>query len=394
MLFCLAWFFNFLIGGLSGVFLSDVPSDVTTHGSFFSMAHFHYTIMGGLVFTFFAAIYYWVPKMTGWAFNERLAKIHFWTMFIAFNSTFAPLFAIGFLGQSRRAVTYPFNLQFLNDWASVSAFVLGLSMLVFLVNLVYSLAFAHVPAGSNPWESRSIEWQLPSPVPPDELRRDPGLHRRSVRLRHRRAGVRRRPVRRRRSEALRVSASRARRRAAARCIGANATGWRGQLLASATAFFFLAFVFAYVYLRSLNNDGLWQPKGVDAPVALGTAFAVLVVASAVAVWLARAAEGRRALALGAGLALGVAALVVQVVEWATLGFGPTDGGYASVFVGWTGFYFLFAAARAALRRDRSSRTPIRNGRRARRARRDARSTGRSSPGSASLTWVVLYLVWP
>ena len=65
MLFCLAWFFNFLIGGLSGVFLSDVPSDVTTHGSFFSMAHFHYTIMGGLVFTLFAAIYYWTPKMFG-----------------------------------------------------------------------------------------------------------------------------------------------------------------------------------------------------------------------------------------------------------------------------------------------------------------------------------------
>ena len=64
MLFVLAWLFNFLIGGLSGVFLSDVPSDVTTHGSFFSMAHFHYTIMGGLLFSFFAAIYYWVPKMT------------------------------------------------------------------------------------------------------------------------------------------------------------------------------------------------------------------------------------------------------------------------------------------------------------------------------------------
>ena len=103
MLFCLAWFFNFLIGGLSGVFLSDTPSDVTTHGSFFSMAHFHYTIMGGLIFTFFAAIYYWVPKMTGWELNELLGKIHFWTMFIFFNSTFAPLFAAGFLGQSRRA---------------------------------------------------------------------------------------------------------------------------------------------------------------------------------------------------------------------------------------------------------------------------------------------------
>jgi len=173
LLFCLAWFFNFLIGGLSGVFLSDVPSDTTTHGSFFSMAHFHYTIMGGLVFTFFAAIYYWVPKMTGFQLNERLGKIHFWTMFITFNSTFAPLFAIGFLDQPRRAVSYAPSLQFLNDWASVSAFCLGISMLLFLYNFVYSLAFARIPAGANPWGSRSLEFQLPSPVPVHNFDRIP-----------------------------------------------------------------------------------------------------------------------------------------------------------------------------------------------------------------------------
>ena len=165
MLFALAWFFNFLIGGLSGIFLSDTPSDVSTHGSFFSMAHFHYTIMGGLIFTFFAAIYYWLPKMTGFELNERLGKIHFWSMFLAFNFTFFPLFAVGFLGQPRRVVTYAPHLQWLNDWASAAAFVLGLSMLVFLYNLVYSMLFARVRAERNPWGSLSIEWQLPSPVP-------------------------------------------------------------------------------------------------------------------------------------------------------------------------------------------------------------------------------------
>ena len=150
MLFCLAWVFNFFIGGLSGVFLSDVSSDVTTHGSFFSMVHFHYTIMGGLIFTFFAAIYYWLPKMTGIQLNERLGKIHFWLMFVAFNSTFAPLFAIGFLGQARRVVTYPSNLQFLNDWVSVSAFVLGFSMLIFVANFVWSLVIVPRPGGAEP----------------------------------------------------------------------------------------------------------------------------------------------------------------------------------------------------------------------------------------------------
>ncbi len=173
MLFCLAWAFNFLWGGISGVLLSDVPSDVTTHGSFFVMAHFHYTIMGGLIFTFFAAIYYWVPKMTGFKFNEGLAKVHFWTMFIAFNSTFAPLFALGFLGMPRRVITYPTNLQGLNDWVSVSAFVLGLSMLVFLYNVVWSLVFKREPAEANPWHSKSAEWQLPTPVPVYDFERIP-----------------------------------------------------------------------------------------------------------------------------------------------------------------------------------------------------------------------------
>jgi cytochrome c oxidase subunit 1 len=126
MLFCLGWAFNFLFGGISGVFLSDVPSDVLTHGSFFSMAHFHYTIMGGLIFTFFAAIYYWVPKMTGLRLNDRLGKIHFWTLFLAFNSTFGPLFAAGWLDMPRRVVTYSPSLQGINIWVTISAYVIGI----------------------------------------------------------------------------------------------------------------------------------------------------------------------------------------------------------------------------------------------------------------------------
>jgi cytochrome c oxidase subunit I len=173
MLFCLAWAFNFLWGGLSGVFNSDVPSDVTTHGSFFVMAHFHYTIMGGLVFAFFAGIYYWVPKMYGFKLNERLAKVHFWTMFIAFNSTFGPLFGLGFMGMPRRVVTYPSYFQGLNDWVSGSAFVLGLSMLVFLANVIWSLAIRREPAEVNPWHSRSAEWDLPTPVPVHNFNRIP-----------------------------------------------------------------------------------------------------------------------------------------------------------------------------------------------------------------------------
>jgi cytochrome c oxidase subunit I len=173
MWFCIGWAFNFLIGGISGVFLSDVPSDVTTHGTFFVMAHFHYTIMGGLVFTLFAAIYYWAPKITGFVFNERLAKIHFWSLFIAFNATFAPLFALGMLGMPRRVVTYPVNLQALNDWVSSGAYVIGLSMLVFLVNLIWSMLIKREPLVGNPWGSKSLEWELPTPVPVHDFDRFP-----------------------------------------------------------------------------------------------------------------------------------------------------------------------------------------------------------------------------
>ena len=165
MLFAMAMFFNFLIGGISGVFLSDVPADVTAHGSFFSMAHFHYTIMGGLMFAVFGAVYYWMPKMTGLMPNKRLGVIQFWLMFIAFNSTFLPLFAVGELDQPRRVFEYAQNLQTLNDWVSISAFVLGFSVLLFVVNLAYSLLIRPVPAPANPWMSLSLEWQLPSPPP-------------------------------------------------------------------------------------------------------------------------------------------------------------------------------------------------------------------------------------
>jgi cytochrome c oxidase subunit 1 len=173
MLFCLAWAFNFLIGGTSGVVLADVPTDTGLHGSFFVLAHFHYTIVGGLIFSFFGAIYYWVPKMTGIRFDERLAKWHFWLMFISFNSTFMPLFALGLEGMPRRVSTYEPSLQGLNVWVSISAFVLGFSMLIFLFNTVYSMVFVRAPAESNPWRSKSIEWQLPTPIPVNNFEQIP-----------------------------------------------------------------------------------------------------------------------------------------------------------------------------------------------------------------------------
>jgi cytochrome c oxidase subunit 1 len=137
------------------------------------MAHFHYTIMGGLVFAFMAGLYYWLPKMTGIRLNLRLGKIQFWTMFVFFNSTFLPMFAIGEAGQPRRVFEYAANLQTLNDWSSISSFLLGGSILLFVINFIWSTVFARVREEGNPWRSRGLEWQIPSPPPPDNFEHIP-----------------------------------------------------------------------------------------------------------------------------------------------------------------------------------------------------------------------------
>jgi cytochrome c oxidase subunit 1 len=165
MLFCLALLFNFLIGGVTGVFLSDVPVNVTVHGSFFVLAHFHYTIMGGLIFALFGGLYFWLPKITGKTMNRKLSLWHFWTMFIFFNLTFFPLFLVGLLGQPRRVFEYAQNLQPLNDLSSVSAFFLGASFLIFLINFIWSVYINPRRAPDNPWHSRGLEWQTATPVP-------------------------------------------------------------------------------------------------------------------------------------------------------------------------------------------------------------------------------------
>jgi cytochrome c oxidase subunit 1 len=173
MLFCMAVFFNFLIGGITGVFLSDVPVNVTVHGGFFVLSHFHYTIMGGLLFAFMGGLYYWLPKMTGRMMNKKLGLVHFWTMFVFFNLTFFPMFIIGLLGQPRRVFTYAKNLQGLNDFSSVSAFLLGASFLVFLVNFMWSMYINPVMAPANPWDSLGLEWQTATPVPSYNFERIP-----------------------------------------------------------------------------------------------------------------------------------------------------------------------------------------------------------------------------
>lgn len=172
MLFALAFFPNFLLGGFSGIFVSDVPADVQLHGSYFVQAHFHFVLMGGTLFAFFAACYYWFPKLTGKQLGEGLGKLHFWSMFIGFNGTFLTLAIVGMLGMSRRYATYEPNLQTVNVIATLFAYLLGLSILPFLINLVASWLWGE-QAEANPWSSRSLEWLTPTPVPPENFEEIP-----------------------------------------------------------------------------------------------------------------------------------------------------------------------------------------------------------------------------
>ena len=164
MLFALGFIFNFLIGGITGVFLADVPTDIHLQDTYFVVAHFHYTIMGGEVFAIFAGIYYWFPKITGRMFDQRLGNLHFWWMFVGYNATFLSMFWVGLQGMNRRVADYPAPLAGGNVIVSISAFILAASFLVFVFNMVHSWVKG-ARSNDNPWHARTLEWQTSSPPP-------------------------------------------------------------------------------------------------------------------------------------------------------------------------------------------------------------------------------------
>jgi len=164
MLFAMAVIFNFANGGVTGIFLADVPTDIHLHDTYFVVAHFHYTIVGGEIFALFAAIYYYFPKMTGRMYSEKLAQIHFWWMFIGFNATFFIMHWPGIQGMNRRIADYPASFESINLLISILAFGLGASFIVFFYNMVNSWIRGPV-AESNPWRARTLEWQTASPPP-------------------------------------------------------------------------------------------------------------------------------------------------------------------------------------------------------------------------------------
>ena len=168
MLWVFGFVWAFLIGGITGVFLADVPTDITLSDTYFVVAHFHYTIIGGTIFGLFAGTYYWFPKITGRMYNERLGKIHFWWFTLAFNATFLPMFWLGIEGMRRRVADYPAALGTVNLFVSVAGFNIALSVVLFLYNMVRSWRTGP-RAEANPWRAQTLEWQIASPPPIDNF---------------------------------------------------------------------------------------------------------------------------------------------------------------------------------------------------------------------------------
>jgi cytochrome c oxidase subunit 1 len=168
MLFALGFVSNFVIGGLSGIFMASTPVDIFIHDTYYIVAHFHY-VVAGIIFALFASVYYWFPKMFGRMMNERLGKIHFVLTYIFFNGAFFPMHFLGVAGHMRRIYNptqYEF-LQPMQDWnvfITYSALILGASQIFFLFNFIWSL-FAGKKAEINPWRANTLEWTAPSPPP-------------------------------------------------------------------------------------------------------------------------------------------------------------------------------------------------------------------------------------
>ncbi len=177
MLFAIGFIAMFVIGGLSGVTHAVVPSDYQQTDTYYIVAHFHYVLFGGAIFGLFGGIYYWWPKVFGRMLSETGGKLNFWLMLIGFNMTFGPMHILGLQGMPRRIQSYPasLGLSFWNMVSSIGAFVIAISVLVFLVNAIASFRKPK-QMEADPWDARTLEWATSSPPPEYNFEEIPVVH--------------------------------------------------------------------------------------------------------------------------------------------------------------------------------------------------------------------------
>ncbi len=175
MLYAFSFLFLFTIGGLTGIFLGVIATDIHLHNTYFVVAHFHYVMVGGTVMAFLAGIHYWWPKMFGKMYSEFWARIACLIIFIGFNFTFFTQFILGTKGMPRRYYTYLDQYQPLHAFSSVGSWILGLGFIIMAIYLIHSLVKGE-KAGRNPWGALTLEWTSPIPPPPENFDKDPVLN--------------------------------------------------------------------------------------------------------------------------------------------------------------------------------------------------------------------------
>jgi cytochrome c oxidase subunit 1 len=168
MLYALGFVGLFLIGGLTGIFLSTIAVDVHLHDTYFVTAHFHYIMVGGAIMGYLGGLHFWWPKITGKMYDELLARTSAILIFAGFNLTFLPQFVVGYLGNPRRYHYYPPEFQIFHILSTAGSTVLGLGYLLPAGYLLYSLFWGKT-APSNPWEAKGLEWQTTSPPPTENF---------------------------------------------------------------------------------------------------------------------------------------------------------------------------------------------------------------------------------
>jgi len=172
MLYALGFIGLFTMGGLTGLFLASLATDVHLNGTYFIVAHFHYIMVGGSVMGFMGGIHFWWPKITGRLYPDKWARLAALIIFAGFNLTFFPQFMLGYLGMPRRYAVYPAQFQVLNVMSTAGATILGIGYLIPLIYLIWSIRYGPV-AGPNPWRAKGLEWRTPSPPPKENFEETP-----------------------------------------------------------------------------------------------------------------------------------------------------------------------------------------------------------------------------